>query len=200
MPKEGTSTAPLAKVCPKNVNQSRWRNRSGNAFVEFSLCFMPLLALFLGVSDVSFAVFMKSMFQNGVRDGVRYAVTYQTSFNGTSCSSQSDCIKRVVQNSSLGFLNGASSSYIRVNFYSPDNLSTPLTSGDVGVGKYLANGANLMYMNQPGNLVEVAIQNFPYNWMVPLPAYWSSKSITMNASSSDVLQGLPVGTTAPPTP
>lgn len=200
MPKEGTFVALGVDVSSENKKTSRWRGRGGNTFVEFALCALPLLGMFLGVSDVAFAVFMKSMFQNAVRDGVRYAITFSTTFNGTNCSTQSQCIKLQVQNSSLGFLNGSSSSYITVNFYSPDNLSTPLTSSDVGPGKKLASGANLMYMNQTGNLVEVSIVNFPYSWMAPIPKFWSSKGIVMSAASSDILQGYPVGTTTPPTP
>ena len=48
----------------------------------------------------SLALFLRATMQNAVREGVRYAVTYQTS--GGLC--QDDSIKTIVKNSAVGFL------------------------------------------------------------------------------------------------
>lgn len=174
--------------------------------VEFSLCALPLFALFFGISDIALAVFLKSMLQSAVRDGVRFGVTFQMTLNGTSCSNQTTCIKQVVQGASLGFLAGTTgANLITVQYYQPTDLSTPLTSADCGIGKTVKNDTftparQLLYMNQTGNLMEVSVVNFPWNWMVPLPNFMPGTQIKMSSSSSDVLQGYPVGSSVPPSP
>jgi hypothetical protein len=87
--------------------------------------------------------------------------------------------------------------YIQVNYYTPDNLSTPATSGQL---PKTVNGVIITSLNQSGNVLEVKIVNFPWNWMVPLPNYMPGRGLTLTASSVDVLQGLPVGMTSPPSP
>lgn len=185
---------------PKTQKALRLGSRKGNALIEFALIAMPMFALFFGIADVAFAVFLKNMLQSAVRDGVRFGVTYGMTFNGANCASQTECVKSVTQANSMGFLNGTSANLIKVKYFSPDNLTNPLTAGDVGPGKKLADGTDLLYMNQPGNLIEVAVENFPWSWMVPLPKQLVGNSITMSQYASDVLQGLPVGTIAPPAP
>ena len=194
-----------------NVQRKRgWRTRDGgrrgNTLVEFAICVFPLFALFFGISDIALAVFMKSMLQSAVRDGVRYGITFQTALSGTSCTNQTNCIKQVVQGASLGFLAGTTgASYIAVRYFQPTDLSTPLTSADCGPGMKIKNDTysparDLLYMNQTGNLIEVSITNFPWNWMVPMPNFMPGTGLRMNSASSDVLQGYPVGATVPPTP
>lgn len=95
--------------------------------VELCLIFLPLFAIFLGVIDFSVVIFLRGMYQAAVREGVRYAITYNTTYDGAACGTHTQCIQRVVQANTLGFLNGATgASYIKVNFYSPENLATPL--------------------------------------------------------------------------
>jgi hypothetical protein len=168
--------------------------------IEFALCAMPLFALFFGLADVSLAVFLKNMLQSAVRDGVRFGVTYGMNYSGTNCGTQSQCAKLATKANAMGFLDGANDALIKVRYYSPDNLTVPLTAGDVGPGKKLANGQDLLYMNQPGNLIEVAVEDFPWSWMVPLPKQLVGNSLKMSQYASDVLQGLPVGQMAPPSP
>ncbi len=175
--------------------------------MEFSLCALPLFALFLGVADVSLAVFLRSMLQSSVRDGVRFGITYSTSFNGTGCDSMTNCIKLVVQRNSLGFLNETNGDLIEVNYYQPTDLQTPITSDDCDPdgSKTMRNDTQnpprqLRWVNQPGNLIEVRVHDFPWNWMVPLPSFMPGNQIKMTAAATDVLQGLPVGAISPPAP
>jgi Flp pilus assembly protein TadG len=183
----------------------RSRERRGNAMIEFSLCALPFFAIFFGIADVSMAVFLRSMLQSSVRDGVRFAITFKMSHNNVSCSTQTECVKKVVQANSLNFLNGANANLIQVRFYAPTNLSMPLTTADAGPGRTMPGDTQtpprlLQYINQMGNLVEVSVVNFPWNWMVPMPGFMPGQQIRMTITASDVLQGYPIGATAPPTP
>lgn len=187
--------------------RNRLGNRKGNAMLEFALCYLPLLGMFFGIVDVSFVVFLKSMIQSGVRDGVRFGITYNTTYNGTACGTMTACMKLVVQNGSLGFLTSANADLIKVSYYTPVNLNTPLTAGDCDPGgtKTMPGDTQvpprpLRYMNQPGNLVEVQVVDFPWNWIVPIPQFFGSTSTKLSAMAADVLQGLPAGSLAPPSP
>ena len=188
-----------------------WRNRpgseKGNALIEFALCAMPMFAMFFGVADISMAVFLKSMLQSGVRDGVRFGITYSTKINGVSCGGMAACMKKIVQDNSLGFINTSNASLVQVNYYQPTDLTTPITAADCDPSgtKTMRNDTQnparqLKYVNQPGNLVEVKVSDFPYNWMVPLPNFMPGTQLKMSATAADVLQGLPAGTVTPPTP
>jgi Flp pilus assembly protein TadG len=171
----------------------------GNAFIEFALCMLPFFALVFGIIDVSMVLFIKNDFQNAVREGVRYGITYNTAYGGTTYSSQTAAIKAVVEHYSVGFLRPANdSTYIQVNYYLPNNLST--AASQAGLPQTMPNGTVVNYVNQTGNVVEVRIQGFPWNWMVPMPGFAAGLGLTLSASASDVLQGLPVGVFTPPSP
>ena len=202
MPRVGVSMSTEVNIKKKRGWRTRGGGRRGNTLIEFALCVLPLFALFFGISDIALAVFMKSMLQSAVRDGVRYGITFQTALNGTSCTNQTNCVKQVVQGASLGFLAGTTgASYIAVRYFQPTDLSIPLTAADCGPGKKMKNDTrDLLYMNQTGNLIEVSITNFPWNWMVPMPNFMPGTGLKMNSASSDVLQGYPVGSVAPPAP
>ena len=162
-------------------NQRRKRQR-GNAFVEFAVTVLPYFALIFATLDFGMAIFIDNMIQGAVREGVRYAATYNTTYPGTTCASQTCAATAAAQAVSMGFLSGTNSSYVHVNYYAPSDLSTPLTTNK----------------NAQGNVVEVRVQNYPWNWMVPLPGYMTGSGLTMSASASDVLGTPPSGPT--PTP
>lgn len=142
------------------------------------------MAMIFAILDFSLVIFLKSTFQFAVREGVRYAITYQTEGG----SGQDASIKHVVQNRSLGFLAGSKISYIQVNYYPPSNLTTPV----IGLNS-----------NAPGNVVEVAVVNFPWSWLAPLQPDMDQtrrrmSPLALSAYASDVMQGLPVGSMNPP--
>jgi hypothetical protein len=64
----------------------------------------------------------------------------------------------------------------------------------------LSNGTVVNYANQPGNVVEVVVANYPWNWLMPLPGFTAGKSVNLSATSLDVLGALAVGVSQPPTP
>jgi Flp pilus assembly protein TadG len=188
--------------------------------LESALILVPLLAFFLGIVDVSFAIYIQSTLSEAAREGTRYAITFNSSCTG----SQAACIAQVVQNNAIGLPAGLASSYITVNYYTTNNLTTPVyycnngtcttnsicqssgsgpcTNGSMNVTLTSSGSADevVQYVNQPGNVVEVVIAGYPWNWMVPMPGISAGTGITMQASSVDVLSGLAVGSGVPPTP
>jgi Flp pilus assembly protein TadG len=171
--------------------------QGGNAMIETSLILVPLLAMFFGIGNVCLLLFIKGAFQNATRTAVRWAITYSTTYNGQACATQTACIKQIVQDNAFGFLNGAQgASLITVNYYAPFNLSSPITS--VPITSTDPNFPNVSYFNQSGNVVEVVIAGYQWNWMAPIAGFLPQTATTLGASSADVLEGYPVGATSPP--
>lgn len=164
--------------------------------VETALILLPLLAMFIGIGNVCMLVFLKGVFQHAAREGVRWAITYSPTYKGQACVSQNACIDLVVQTNAFGFLSGSQSSLITVNYYAPFNLSAPITS--VPVKSTDPNFPDVNYINQTGNVVEVVIAGYPWSWMGPMQGLTPTVSASLGASASDVLEGYPAGTIAPP--
>ena len=137
--------------------------------------------------------------QNAVRQGVRFAVTFSPTYNAAACATQTACITTAVQDAAAGFLAGsAGAAYIHVNYYTPANLTTPVTAANLPLT--LANGIIVNYVNQTGNVVEVTVTNYPWVWMAPMAGFTTGTGLSIGAAASDVLQGYPVGSVAPPAP
>jgi Flp pilus assembly protein TadG len=181
--------------------------QKGHVMAEMALGFLPLFALMMGILDFSFSIFMQSSFQNATREAVRFGITYNLTYNGTPYTSQTLAMTAVTQANAFGFLSAAltlpdgttGASKIQVNYYFPDNLSTPATAAQL---PYSCTNPveTITNLNQTGNVIEVRVNNYPWNWMVPLPNFMPGRGITMSASSLDVMEGLPVGTFTYPTP
>lgn len=166
-----------------SLRQARAANReSGNVFAESALVVVPFMALLLGIIDFGMAIFLRSTFQSAVAAGTRYAVTYQL-MDGYCMD---DSIRLVTQANALGFLGrtDAPNSNITVNYYAVGALSTALTGA----------------ANQPGNIVEVTLTNYQWQWLTNLSGTFTPRSSTPLALvvySSDRLGGLPPGVSAP---
>jgi len=175
------------------------KRQGGQALaVEMALSFLPFFALITGIADFSMVTFMSGLFQDAVREGTRFAITYNLTYNGTTYSSQTQAVQAVVINNSLGFITSSNvSNYVSVNYYTPDNLSTPATNSQL---PKTVNGVVINYLNQSGNVVAVSIQSYPWNWMVPLPNFMPGTGLNLGAMSLDVLQPLPIGESTPPSP
>jgi Flp pilus assembly protein TadG len=168
-----------------SVSAGRKRASAGNALVEWMFVLLPTFALITAFFDVSFALFSWSTIQNAVREGCRYAITFQT--NGGQ--GQDASIETIVQQNSMGLVTLAGG-LIHVNYYGTDpktsvySLSNAIPIGDGG--------------NIPGNVVEVSVQGYPLNWMIPLSGtiatpYRGTSPATINVYSDDVLGGFPAG-------
>ncbi len=206
----------------------RRRKQRGNTILESALCFLPMMAMFFGVIDVCYAVSIQSLLSQAVRAGSRFAITFSSSYNGTSCSSsQATCIAQVVQDNAVGFLAGTKVNNVVVNYYVANTLTTPVMTCNAGTCTatgtptlpytYTATtttgttSVTINYANQPGNVVEVTIPAFPMLWMVPINGFSAGSQVTdsngkkglgltLTASAADVLGGLQVGTSIPPNP
>ena len=145
---------------------------------------------------MSFALFSWSTIQNAVREGCRYAITFQTSppsgATWTCTGHQDNCIENDVAYNSMGLVSVAGG-LINVNYYAEATPTTAIAS---------PNG------NTPGNIVVVSVLAYPINWMVPfsgtggggmLDASSSSpyqppqSPTTINVYAADVLGGYPAG-------
>jgi Flp pilus assembly protein TadG len=204
-----------------NARLCRRKRQSGNALLEGALIFLPMVALFLGLVDISFAIFIQSSLTSATRAAARAAVTFPSTLNGNSCTgSQAVCIIQDVQATAVGVPN-LSANYITVNYYTAANLGTPVAScNSIGTCTYnsvcgssgssacsngslditLASSVVVNYVNQPGNIVQVEVSGYPWNWMAPMPGYYAGTGLTMNAESVDVLGGLAPGVGTPPSP
>ena len=208
-PRPNGQTPDSASLTPKTgVKRTSQR---GNAILEGALIFLPMLAFFFGIVDVSLGIFVQSTLTTATREGTRFAITYSSTFNGNSCvGSQSTCIDDVVQYNAVGLPGGLNSSYITVNYYTANDLANPVMACNSGacstavctvatcqLPQTLTNGTIITYANEPGNIVEVVIAGYPWNWLVPMPGFSAGTGVTLGARSVDVLGGLAVGTSAP---
>lgn len=165
----------------RTISARRRRTAGGNTLIELVFTIIPLFALLCGFVDFGLVMFRWSTIQNAVREGCRYAITYQT----TGGSGQDASIEQVVQNFGMGLVKTTDSpQHIFVNYYSPTNLATPIASGG----------------NIPGNVVEVSVQNVSWSWITPLSGTtggsYGPNAVKFSVYSSDILGGYPVGVTS----
>src|SRR5580658_975012 len=179
------------------VSERRKVLSGGNQFVELAFVVLPFFALITAFFDVSFVLFSWSTIQNGVREGCRYAITFQTApptgATWTCNGHQDNCIENDVAYYSMGLVTQAGG-LINVNYYLQTAPTTAIAS---------PNG------NVPGNIVAVSILAYPLQWMVPLSGtggggmahstaspYRPSSPTTVNVYSYDVMGAYPVGTSS----
>ena len=176
------------------VSERRRITSSGSQWVEMAFVMLPFFAIITAFFDVSFVLFSWATIQNAVREGCRYAITFQTAppsgASWTCNSHQDNCIQNDVAANSMGLLTVAGG-LINVNYYAMATPNTPIAS---------PNG------NLPGNIVVVSVLSYPLNWMIPLSGtggggmlnsssspYRPTSPTTVNVYSSDVLGGYPAG-------
>ena len=159
--------------------------------MEFALVLTPMFALLLAIVEVSLPIFKKSTFVAAVREGCRYGITYQLTYNGTTYTSQSAAIKAVVLANSMGFL--SDTSLIHVNYFLSTSPYTDVTAGGTGITP-----------NADGNIIQVSISGYTHSWIDPINWAYEGKTFSVTqgslpiiAMSADRLETLPVGSTRP---
>ena len=180
-----------------NGKPHRNRRRSGTGLLEFAFMLMPTFAIIGGFVDVGMALFTWNTLQNAVREGTRYAITYQVDDSGHQITS----IKNRVSTWAMGMVSASSTSssgtnvpYVDVNFYTQPTQASPN-------GTLLTPTGNA---NATGNIVEVSIKNYPYALMAPFSGSLSAVTATafyaapgssfrIQVFSADVLGGTPAG-------
>jgi Flp pilus assembly protein TadG len=167
------STTPLNKSTPGARNRD---GRRGSSFVEAAFVFVPLMAMIVAIFDYSMVIMTRSTLQHAVREGLRYAITYQLQAGMSHDAS----IRQIVKNNSLGFLstvNGTENPCkICIRYYDPNTLA-------------------FTNANAPGNIIEVAVENYTWNWIAPLMR--SSTPLQILVRASDRMETLPPGTLVP---
>lgn len=177
------------------VSERRRITSSGSQWVELAFVLLPFFALLTGFFDVSFALFSWATLQNAVREGCRYAITFQTApptgATWTCNGHQDNCIENDVAFNSMGLVTQAGG-LINVNYYAEATPTTAIASP----------GGNV-----PGNIVIVSVNAYPLNWLIPLSGtggggfgnytatgpYRDQAPANINVYAADVLGGYPAG-------
>ena len=171
----------------KPSSLKRRRRSGGNALIESAFTLVPTFALVFAFLDFGLMIYRWSSLQNAVREGVRYAITFQRS----GSLGQTASIKSVVQRHSMGLVTSTDTpQHIFVKFYSTSAPDTAIPSGG----------------NLPGNIVEVSVQNVSYGWMAPLsgsyggnvPFFRSTSPVNLKVYAFDILGGFPAGVASVP--
>ena len=144
--------------------------RRGAALVELPMVLIPLIALWVAIIDFSFGIFLRGTFQHAAREGARYAVTSRTEAGMGHDAS----IKAAVQRNAMGFLNGEQgAARIHIRYYTPGTLAE--TQSNAG-----------------GNIVEVSIEGYTWNWIAPVLRR-TMAPLSIAARSSDRMEASPAG-------
>src|ERR1700674_960222 len=155
-----------------SLHPARSRQR-GQAAVEAALVIIPLIMILLAIIDVSVAIFIMNTLEYAARQGVRYAVTGQTS----SGLQQNGSIRKVVRDNSMGFLTSAPDSEITIIYYS---LVTDPTSANVNTWQQVTGAGS----NSNGNLVKVSVTGYSWAWMIAY--FWGSSAVHISTASTDI--------------
>lgn len=157
--------------------------------IEGVLVLVPTFALIFAFIDFGLMFYRWNTLQNAVREGARYAITFDTDMdphNGPqSGQSQSAAIKQVVERYSMGIVHAADSPASITVRYCPQN--NPTVCASTG--------------NVPGNIVEVAVVSPIYRWLAPLSgtlrnSKYTTTPMTFHVYSYDILGGYPAGVTS----
>ncbi len=175
-PKQKESPAEAAHIVSA---ASRRRKRARGAEVlEFTLAFLPLLAITFALLDVSWAFFAKSTLQYAVRTGVRTGITI-TGTQATAAGAGvclADMVKATVQRNSLGILAGSSGlSKIKVNFFD--------ATGDVTAAPNANAALHVMQVSVQGYSLRALVPRI-YGWGQPV----DNAATILNASSADLIE------------
>jgi len=182
------------------ISRHRRRVSGGNALVENVFTLLPTLAMIFMMSDMGIALFRWSTLQNAVREGSRYAVTFDHTVNGVSVG-QDAAIKAKVAEYAMNMVTTTDNPvHIFVNYYPADGTTTtPIAVGANPPG------------NSPGNVVEVSVQNISLSWLGLLssnfaslsgsfgagtPFYRNSTPVSLAVYSADIMGGYPINVTS----
>jgi Flp pilus assembly protein TadG len=159
-------------------SRTRKDSQRGNALIEATAVMLLMFGLLFLVVDLSLALFTKATLQQAVQAGVRFAITTRLA---SGQSYLNDSIVQVVQQNSLGMLNGSNGACkISINYFNP-------VTGAADTGN-------------EGDVVEVSVAGYNYT---PVGILKSASPISISASSSDVMESCPLAGCPPianPTP
>jgi hypothetical protein len=164
------------------VSERCLRRSGGNAIFESVFTLIPTFAIIFAFMDFGLMIFRWTTLQNAVREGCRYAITFQTS-GGLG---QDASIEQVVAQYAYSMVSPSDSpQHIFVQYYSPTTFAQ------------IASGGNV-----PGNIVQVSVRNVSFSFLAPLSGTlwgnikYTTSPLTLRVYSSDILGGYPVGVTS----
>ena len=156
-----------------SVRSAARKGQRGNMMIESAFVIIPLLAILCAIIDFSMAIFMRNSLLNAVREGTRYAITGQT--GAGACQDAS--IKSVVQQFSLGILNGAAGlAKININYYDPVTLADVTAAAN---------------SNGEGHVVRVSVAGVSWLWM--LNGIWQNVDSVRHGSTAQTYTGVTIG-------
>jgi Flp pilus assembly protein TadG len=151
--------------------------------LEFTLAFLPMLAMVCVLVDTAWAIFAKSTLQRAVRIGVRTGVTL-TAAQMAQGACLTDTVKRVVQANAMGLLKGDPGlEKIKVNYFKPPAANSMDPAADVSTQ---LNG------NQPGNIMQVSVRSYSLMPLIPrvfgLPVKVDNTPLVFTVRSADLIE------------
>jgi len=163
----------MTQIEPRTAKKSGRRPRAfrsrGAEPLEFTLVLLPLLAMVTVLVDTSWAVYAKSTLQYAVRVGVRTGITLTASQMSTGAC-LTDTVKSTVQASAMGLLHGSSGlALIQVHYFQPPATNSSGAVTDV---------SNQSDGNQPGNIMQVSVQNYSLIPLLPRIYNWNTAADT----------------------
>jgi Flp pilus assembly protein TadG len=164
----------------KQIQRKPLSRRKRNPLLESVFTLLPTLALVFAFVDFGLQLSRWATLQEALREGCRYAITFQT----VTGEGRNASIEAVVQQYGMGLVTTTDSpQHSFVNYCTVTNLNTPIASGG----------------NVPGNIVQGSVQNISWAWLAPLSgsfgadAYHDQTPITLGVYSWDILGGYPAG-------
>ena len=166
------------------IRRSRRQRTRGAELLEFTLVFLPMIAMTGVLLDIAWAVFVKATLQFAVRDAVRYGITITGTQATAAGSDLTSMVKATVQAKSLGLLQGSTGlAKIKVHYFQPPAPGSSAAAVDVSSQ---ANG------NTPLYIMQVSVEGFSLAALVPRIFSWREtpdKAPTIiNAVAADLIE------------
>ena len=146
--------------------------RTGQAIIEFSLCFLLFISIVLATGSFCFWIFAKATLRHAVRGGVRFAITGQTLNGPLGPLGQDEVIKDAVVANAWPFLADASDrAAIKIEYFLADG--TPTNN------------------NAARNVVVVSVEDYQVPLMVAAPIFPLPNLVSFNVSAVDKVEPFP---------
>lgn len=165
----------------QRLRSSRTARSSGAEMLEFTVTFLPMLAMVFYLLNVTWAIFAKSTLDYAVRVGVRYGITVTGKQAAAAKSDLTSMVKNMVKSQALGLLSDTSK--IQVHYLEPPDSGSSAAPTDV---------CGQAYGNNPGNVMQVSIVGFTLVPLAPRMFTWNirpDKSATpLTAIAADLIE------------
>ena len=132
----------------------RRHGQRGAEALAGAMVMMVILPLMFLIVDIGWGIFIKVSLQHAVREGVRYAITSQTTSDGSGGSLGHVASIKAVTLKAAGGLVAGQEGKVTVTFY---NSGSSTLTEDLGPNR-----------NRGGNIVMVNIENYEYRPIIPV--------------------------------